>query len=261
MRLAVLSPYGTYHQESGLLYLVANYLAKRGAEVVQLRCDGALPACGRDVKYGEGRAPFTCLRCLSEQGALAQWAGIRSRDLSTFISPQDVLESSKWMSSIARSDLERVEFRGVRLWEACGSRIQAQVGEVSPRDVTPAQEEEARSAFLSYVYSVVASERFFAAWKPTMSFVISSTDPIARAYLTHARRGETEASVFTFDPSTESIVVELLSSGATYSTALILPEVTSMRSDPRTWAPELSAIVDELLSFLGHGADLVPGVE
>jgi len=243
------------------VYLVANYLAKRGAEVVQLRCDGSLPACGRDVKYSEGRAPFSCLRCLSEQGALAQWAGIRSRDLSTFISPQDVLESSKWMSSIARSDLERVEFRGVRLWDACASRIQARLGEVSPRDITTVQEEEVRSSFLSYVYSVVGSERFLAAWKPTMSFVICSNDPVARAYLSHAQQGAGEASVFTFDPSTESIAVEILSSGATYSTALVLPEVTSMRSDPRTWAPELSAIVDELLSFLGHGADLVPVVE
>lgn len=40
MKLAIFSPYGSFHRESGLMYLVANYLDKQGGDVAQLRCDG-----------------------------------------------------------------------------------------------------------------------------------------------------------------------------------------------------------------------------
>jgi hypothetical protein len=163
------------------------------------------------------------------------------------------------MSSIVRAELDRIEFRGVRLWDVCAPTIEARLKTSKLSDLTSGDESIVRSMFVSYVYAVVASERFVASWKPTLSFAISSQDPTAHAYLSHIRRSDGDAAIFTFDPSSESIVVEMLSSGETYTTALILPQVTEMRSDPRTWAPELAAIVNELLSFLGHGADLIPG--
>jgi len=259
MRLALFSPYGSFHREAGLLYLVANYLDKQGGEVVQLRCDGALSACGRDKKHIGGRSPFACLQCLGEQSALSQWAGVRSRDVSSFIAPEDVTQSSKWISSVAREELDRLEFRGIRLWEMCSNEFAARWGAAQVSSLTPTQEQSVRALFVSYVHAVVASERFLASWKPTLSFAISQSDLISNAYLSQLRRSGGEAAIFTFNSQEESIVVESLHSGAKYTTTLILPEITEMRADPRTWAPELAAIVNELLSFLGHGADLIPG--
>lgn len=258
MKLALFSPYGSFHREAGLLYLVANYLDKQGGEVLQLRCDGALSACGRDRKYVGGRTPFSCLQCIGEQSALSHWAGVRARDLSSFIAPEDVAQSSKWIAAISREEFDRLEFRGVRLWDVCAPEIIARWEGVQVSTLTPIQEEGVRALFISYVHAVVASERFLAAWKPTLSFVISKGDPLSNAYLSQLRRSGGEAAIFTFDPQEEAIVVESLNSGATYMTTLILPEITEMRADPRTWAPELAAIVNELLSFLGHGADLIP---
>jgi hypothetical protein len=56
----------------------------------------------------------------------------------------------------------------------------------------------------------------------------------------------------------ESISVESLKGGESSTTTLIIPEATEMRNDPRTWLPELAAPVNEMPSFLGHCADLVP---
>jgi hypothetical protein len=258
MKLAIFSPYGSFHRESGLMYLVANYLDKQGGDVAQLRCDGALPACGRDRKHQSGRTPFSCLQCMGEQKALAQWATIKSRDLSSYIVPDDALKSAQWISSISKADLYRIEFRGVRLWDVCEKEFQARWNIDSLETISSAQERDLRALYVSYVHTVVSSERFIASWKPTLNFVVGSTDPLAQAYLSQARRGDSDAAVFSYNAADESISVESLKTGEKYTTTLIIPEATEMRADPRTWAPELTAIVNEMLSFLGHGADLVP---
>lgn len=259
MKLAIFSPYGSFYRESGLMYLVANYLDKQGGDVAQLRCDGALPACGRDKKQVSGRAPFSCLGCMAEQKGLAQWAGINSRDLSSYVIPDDALKSAQWISSIGRADLFRIEFRGVRLWDVCEEEFRARwkLGE-SLDQISGAQEQDLRSLYVSYVRALVSSERFLASWKPTLSFVAAARDPLSHAYLSQVKRLDGDAAVFFHNAAEELIVVESLKTGERYTTSLILPEATEMRADPRTWAPELTAIVHEMLSFLGHGADLVP---
>ncbi len=258
MKLSVFSPYGSFHRESGLLYLVANYLDKQGADVLQLRCDGALPACGRDKKYSTGRTPFSCLQCSGEQSALAQWAGVRSRVVSAALTPEDVLESAKWISAVSSKELDRLEFRGVRLWEVCRREVLERWDVETVAALSAAQERDLRNLYLSYVHTVVSSERFITTWKPTLSFVPMSQDVLSNAYLSQVRRLGGEAALFSYLPEEESILVESLSNGSQYKTTLILPDIIQMRSDPRTWAPELSAIVNEMLSFLGHGADLIP---
>ncbi len=258
MKLAIFSPYGSFHRESGLMYLVANYLDKQGGDVAQLRCDGALPACGRDKKHQSGRTPFSCLQCMGEQKALAQWATIKSRDLSSYIVPDDALKSAQWISSIGKGDLFRIEFRGIRLWDVCESEFQTRWNIESLEKISSAQERDLRALYVSYVHTVVSTERFLASWKPTLNFVVGSSDPLAQAYLSQVRRGEGDGAIFTYDVAAEAITVESLKTGERYTTTLIIPEATEMRPDPRTWAPELTAIVNEMLSFLGHGADLVP---
>jgi hypothetical protein len=195
---------------------------------------------------------------MGEQKALAQWANIKSRDLSSFIVPDDALKSAQWISSMSKTDLYRIEFRGVRLWDISENEFQARCNIESLEKISPAQERDLRALYVSYVHTVVSSERFVASWKPTLHFVVGSNDPLAQAYLSQARCADVEVAVFSCDAIGESITVESLKTGEKYTTTLIIPDATEMRADPRTWAPELTAIVNEMLSFLGHGADLVP---
>lgn len=259
MKLAIFSPYASLNRESGLMYLVANYLEKQGADVMQLRCDGALPACGRDRSHQSGRTPFACLQCMGEQKALAQWASAKSRDLSSYVVPDDALKSARWISSVGRSDLSRIEFRGVRLWEVCQREFQARWNlEGALETLSSVQEQDLRSLYVAYVHTVVSSERFLSSWKPSFNFVVASNDPLSQAYLSQVRRIDGDAAIFAYSAANESIEVESLKTNTRYSTTLVLPSATEMRADPRTWAPELTAIVNELLSFLGYGADVVP---
>jgi hypothetical protein len=255
MKLALYAPYGTLHKEGGLLYLVSNYLAKNGAEVVQLRCDGAVPACGRDRGDGVVRSPFQCARCLNDQHALAQWAGVSVVDISAEITPDDVQTVSQWMQSVARDALERVEFRGVNLWSACRSELLMRWEDLSPARLTEAQELDIRALFVSYVRTAVASERFFARFNPTLVLVTSIHDLLSHAFVLQAKQAGLDTAVGWYNPESEDVGIELLASRQSYSTSVILEGLVSMRSDPRTWGPEITAMVHEALTFLGCAPD------
>lgn len=259
MKLAVIAPYGDYHRESGLIYLLANALTKRGGDVVQTRCDGALLACGRDQKHPGGkRTPFSCLHCISEQSALARWAEVRNRDLSTYLTPEDNAQSAQWVQTAKREELARLEFRGERVWDVCAQETSDRWALNSERDLTAEQERSVRALFLGYIHAVVSSERFIAAFKPSLSFIAGGTDPVTRAYLSQARRAEGDVALFSYREEDDSIVISNLKHNTQLTTTVVLSDITEMRSDYRTWAPELKAIVSEISSFLGYGEDLIP---
>jgi hypothetical protein len=257
MKLALFSPYGSLHRESGLLYLVANYLAKNGADVVQLRCDGALPACGRDRSGGAIRSPFQCARCMNEQRSLVQWSGGNHRDISTFIIPEDVLQTAEWIHGVPSESLTRVEFRGVNLWSACSAELRMRWEELDPSSLTESQQSDIRALFVSYVRVAIASDRFIEQWKPTTTLISSINDPMAHAFLARAQLAKVEVAVVSFDPEEDAVVVESLATKERYRTKLVLEGITSMRSDPRTWGPEVTAVVHEVLTYLGYAPDRV----
>jgi hypothetical protein len=257
MKLAIFSPYGSLHRESGLLYLVANYLAKNGADVAQLRCDGALPACGRDRRGDTPRSPFQCARCMNEQRDLAQWSAANVRDVSTLIVPEDVLKTAQWIQGVPTEALPRVEFRGVNLWGACAAEFQMRWDELNPQALTEAQQSDVRALFVAYVRVAVASERFIEQWKPTATIISSIHDPMTHAYLLQAKLAKLETSVFSFDPEDDAVIVESFATKERYVTKLVLEGITSMRSDPRTWGPEVTAVVHEVLTYLGYAPDRV----
>lgn len=280
MKVALFSPYGVTHTESGVLYLVANYLLKSGAEVVQLRCDGAVPACGRDPLGAGGRPLGSCARCMAEQRALSQWCGAKTRDLSSLIVPDDVMQSAKWIAAVPGEDLGRAEFRGVNLWQVCEREIQRRLPNSTPTRLSAGEgtrtgegrvvesqraESLVRDLFTTFVHAAVAAERFITAYSPEISLVAGGDDVVTQAYVSQLRALETdgaagEVAVFSYDQSSESVVIEARGGDGTearYSTTLLLGGITAMRSDPRTWAPEVTAVVYEILTFLGFAPDRV----
>lgn len=257
MRLSIFSPYGQLHKEGGLLYLVANFLARNGAEVATLRCDGAVPACGRDKNGSVTRAPFQCARCANEQQALAVWSGGRARDISADTAAEDILKTARWLRGVPTQDLPRVEFRGVNVWSVCRAEFGARWEDVDLARLTTAQEADLRALFSSYVRTCVASERFFEVFKPTLCFATASADPLTYGFLSQARAAQVETALFSYDADDETISVSSADLEKRYSTSLVLEGVTSMRADPRTWGPEVTSVVHEVLTFLGYGPDRV----
>jgi hypothetical protein len=159
------------------------------------------------------------------------------------------------MASVKAADLGRAEFRGVSLFDVCRSDFIQQTGHSSAAELSSGDEQALRSLYVAYVQGVVASERFLTQWSPNITFIAASDDAISSAYRLQVATRGVDAALFTYDAADEAIVVESLRSGERYSSKLILDGITSMRSDPRTWAPEVRAIVHEIMSFLGYAAD------
>jgi|694.fasta_scaffold08705_15 hypothetical protein len=257
MKLAVFAPFGLMSREAGVMYLLANYLHKNGAEVMQLRCDGAQRACARDAVTPGFRTPFACAPCMSEQSALAQWAGVKSRSLSTLLGPEDVTQSRMWLAGLASDELFRAEFRGESLWQCCQEQFLSRWGLQGGQEISAEQEANLRDLFVAHIQVRVAAERFLSAVKPTLHFVAGGNEGASCAYLLEAKRAGGEVAVFGYDAETDSISVRSSGAQTVYQTSLILEGITSMRNEPRTWAPEVTAIVHEMLSFLGCAPDRV----
>jgi len=257
MKVAVYSPYGALHKESGLIFLVANYLASNGADVAQFRCDGAVPACGRDRGAGAVRTPFQCARCLNEQAALGTWAGLSVKNLSREVVSEDVKTAAEWIQQVSSDALERVEFRGVNLWKACRSELVMRWEQLDPSALSEAQQADIRALFISYVRTAVASERFLNRFNPDLVLVSSVHDLLVHAFVLQAKQANRDIAVGWYNPESETVGLESLETLESYSTSLIVEGLATMRSDPRTWGPEITAVVHEVLTFLGCAPDRV----
>jgi hypothetical protein len=255
MKVALCAPYGSLHKESGLLFLVANYLAKSGSDLVQLRCDGAVPACGRDRGAGVERSPFQCARCIGDQGSFASWAGASVRELSHEILPEDVMTAATWIQGVASGALERVEFRGVNLLSACRSELAMRWEALDFAALTEVQELDVRALFLSYVRMAVASERFLSRTRPNLALVSSIRDPLSHAFVLQAKQAQVDTVVGWYKAESQTVGLESLATRQSYSTSIVIEGLTTMRSDPRTWGPEITAMVHEALTFLGCAPD------
>jgi hypothetical protein len=192
---------------------------------------------------------------LNDQRAFAAWAGASVSDISSEIVPEDVQTAAKWIQGVAPESLERVEFRGVNLWSACRSELVMRWEQLHPAELTEAQEQDIRALFISYVRTAVASERFLSRFSPTLVLVSSIRDPLSHAFVLQAKQAKIDTAVGWYDPDSETVGIESLATRQSYATSLILEGLVSMRSDPRTWGPEITAMVHEALTFLGCAPD------
>jgi hypothetical protein len=194
---------------------------------------------------------------VGEQRRLSDWADVQAYELSAFVTSEDKLQSAKWMASVQRADLERAEFRGINLWQVCRNEFAQQTGLDALDDLSALHEQLLRELYVAFVQAAVAADRFVVQWAPTLSFVAHTSDSMTHAYLSQLGEKAIDCATFMYDGAEESIIVESAKSQERYASKLILDSITSMRSDPRTWAPEVRAIVNEIMSFLGYGADRV----
>jgi hypothetical protein len=259
MKISFFSPYYTPLREAALALLVLNYLGRRGAHVVEFRCNGGVLECNRNQTTGGLRNPFECVRCIAEQSAISRWCGAGMSNLSDELGPDDMITTSRWAASVALESFKRVEFRGVNVWEACCSTIISRWNALDLNQLKADQELAIRAIFESYVLMAVASERFLKRFEPDLVFALSSGDVLSEAYLSEARASGVEVVRFGFLVDSGESVVERSLSGdeqvRRYTTGLIVDEPLSLRSDPRSWGAEITAVVHEVLSFLDCAPD------
>lgn len=250
MKIITHAPYAQASNEGGLIHLIANYLHVNFGEVSQLRCNGAFSLCDRDEETSWQRDMSSCLRCMNEQQSLASWSGIYTQDLSSYIHSDEILESRRWMFSVATDQLLRLSLKGINLSELCKESFAARCGVGEPDLMNKRHEQVLRRLLLSAARMCLAVRRFHRTFDPDLCLISGGRDFITRSFVKQSIELNKEIALFQMDLNERCIKIRKISTGKFYTSELMLSDVTTMRSDPRTWPQEVVRLIEDILTFL-----------
>ncbi|MCO6432299.1 MAG: hypothetical protein J5J00_15705 [Deltaproteobacteria bacterium] len=250
MKIALHAPFGSLNLEGGLMYLIANYLRGSGHEVAQLRCNGTFSLCDRDGETSWKRSLDSCLKCSSEQRSLASWGEIAVKDLSSFLTPGEIVDSRRWLLSTPREQLESLSLRGISLYNLCRGSFAARFGTETPDLNNRKHEPMTRRMLLSAARMCLATRRFLNHFSPEVLLVAGGRDYITRSLLVQAEMQKREYVLFSMDSSQRSINIHHPREDKTLACHLLLTDVTMMRADIKTWPPEVVSEIESVLGFL-----------
>jgi len=251
MRIAFLSPYGVLSQESGLVFLLGNYLRRIYPDIVQLRCNGLFSVCDRDAEKGWQRGFQTCFRCMAEQREFSQWSGLTTEDLSRYLEPADIERSRRFVTTLPTDQLQWAQFEGQNLFSLALGSWQNRFNVSRPDLNNSLHEQMIRRFMLSAARVFVAARRFRGRFAPDLIVASGGNDFIARGFAAEAATSGGGLVRCSWDVSRRAILVSHPHRDAVMPCELLLDGLVDMRSDPATWSPMLLGIVEELLLFLG----------
>lgn len=250
MKTVIFSPFGAASEETGLLGLLGNYLKNIIPEICVLRCNGVFSLCDRDSENSWRRGIHGCFVCMQEQGRLAAWAGLRQEDLSLYLTPQQITESKRWALSLAADEMEEAVFGQIKPYSLCRASLRNYFGNLEP-DLSNANHLHiVRRMMISAVRMCQAADCFISAAKPTLALVAGGEDFISGALAERSRVKGVDVAEFRWDLPNRSVKIFHPRLQKEFSCPLVFEDITSMRSDSRTWPWELVRIVEDILVFL-----------
>lgn len=260
MKVVVSTPLGQISQETGLVYLLTNYMNAAAAQCINLRCNGIFSLCDRDAEIGWRRSLDCCIRCAKEQSTLSQWAGYQFEDLSKYLPAHDVERTKRWILTVPASELTEATIDEVVPFALCKHLFAARFGQVAPVDTNKQHEQFLRRAMLSVARMTVAARRFLFAQKPNMVFITGARDFITNCLAQESMRMGIDTILFRWNLEARAISIHHPRNGKVLQCELVTGGVTQMRNDTRTWPLEVIATLDDILGFLGipRGELLVP---
>lgn len=250
MRAGIFIPFGSTSPEAGVIALVGNYLRGLFPDSYQLLCNGLFSFCDRDAEVEWSRDSHTCARCLADQKQSCSWASLTPLELSTYLSKDDVWESRRWALGLSDSDLLSVEFKGLRLYDLFRGSFRTRFGTENVDLANRNHAHFARKLVLATVRTCMATRRFNNVYRSDLTLVAGGYDFITSAFVEQSKRQERPAAVFRWEASNCAVRVSHPFSADSYMCNFVLENVSSMRSDVRSWPPEITQVVQELLAFL-----------
>lgn len=250
MKTVILTPFGCASQETGLIYLIVNYLSQVHKEIVQLRCNGIFSLCERDFLTEWQRSFSACSECLAEQIRLAEWASIGVLDLSQYLTAEEAVNSKRWLASIDASNLERSRYKGINIYQLCRESVEKRLGISDTTAHNKFHELTLRRLMLSAVRMLMATKRFNNQFHPDLALVAGGNDLITRSFVEQSQEQKKEVAVFSWNLGGHSITITHLRTGRTFSCDLVLEGIAEIRKDFRSWPPEFLDIIDQVLAFL-----------
>jgi hypothetical protein len=249
MRISVFAPYGPYSQESGVIYLLSNYLSEQFPDVVQLRCNGLFSVCARDSETNWKRDFDSCMMCMSDQAHLQRWSGVTALDASRFVSAEEVEASGRWLQELEDEDLVTAALGDATIYSLCESSFEKRVG--TSFDVSNKRHVQVlRRMILTVIRTHQVATSFQRSFSPDLCFIADGKDMVTGTFAKSLAGTHTESVLFRWDAHKRSIFIKR--SGATegISCDLLLDGVSNMRADRKTWPRELTDIINEILEYL-----------
>lgn len=251
MSLGIFSPYGRASGETGFLMVLARYLSRRGYGMVQLRCNGVLPTCGRDQLKAGGRQLMSCVECMNEQDQGTRWAELNTMDISGYFRPTDFLEHQRALSLCSIKELERFTADGVCVGEICASMMRSTTGgqEAASSDAMPDRGQRnilLQTARALNAFSRLTLEHAFDAFLTPAGddFYLKSLAAVAE------RRGVRH---FRFKWEAASLTMKITGalSGQEFKSNLFFDDVSAMRSNVESWPEEIQSQLKAVEMYLG----------
>jgi hypothetical protein len=257
MTVGILTPFAGRHEESGLLYLVANYLrhtssaAGQAIDLIQLRCNGLFSVCDRDADRDWKRGMHSCLSCAQDQGEHAAWSSVLTVEASPLL-PAEVAESTKRFSALLPSaELLGVVYEGHPLFEIWRGSFEARFGSIKPDLSNKQHEKFVRRLVLSTTRMLEVAKRFNNKFQPVLSCVVGCNDYITRAFVAQsALQGRTVAT-FRWELQERLIKIDRSDTKETVQSELVLEGVTDMRQDVGSWSQPVLEVAENIARFLG----------
>jgi len=250
MKVCVFAPYAAYHQEVGLISAVANYLASKFPEVAWLQCNGVFSLCERDAEASWNRNLSSCFRCMSQQQALFNWANLQPLRLSSFLSPEDIWESKRWIVNLSSEALLDAELKGVRLLDLCRETFYNRFGISDPDPKNKNHEQFLRRLALATLRACLSAAKFNNRFMPELSLVASGSDFLTASFQKQSLIQRRNVALFKWEVTQKAVIIKSPYRSETFKCEFLLEDVTSMRSDCSTWPAELLQVVKDILFYL-----------
>ncbi|MCB0333787.1 MAG: hypothetical protein KDD55_09835 [Bdellovibrionales bacterium] len=251
MTIALLAPYGGLSQESGVMYLLANYLKESHTKVSQLQCNGVFSLCDRDGLQNWRRTLTSCLECSHEQRALADWGGLEPIRLSEYISPEIVQETKRTVLSKSPEQIWKSHWKGISLEKVLRGSFARRFGVAHPDFRNKSHQYAVQRLGLSAMRMIMASKQFLKKADLTCSFVASGDDFISASYCAVAQKVDALVVRFKWDLGSRVVRIYCGDDPRYQTCEILLDSISSVRSEVSSWPEELIVLLDGIVRELG----------
>jgi len=256
MSTIVFTPFATFGQECGILYLLANYLNAAEKPILRASCNGIFSLCDRDQLSGWKRGTQSCLSCMSDQRNLALWSGIDDLPLSEFLLPEEIERTKRWVLGLDSSALLDVEFDGVVLSELCVGSFERRFGTTRIDLRNSHHEYYFRRLLLSAARMKVLMKRFLRKVEANFHLVAGGADFISATYARECLQHDKRVVFFRWSSGSRFVDITRADSQDSLRCEILLDDIASMRREVSTWPDELLSMLEELVEFVGYEPDV-----
>ena len=258
MKILVHAPFGTASEETGLLYLVLKYLRRTYPEITQLRCGGTFSICDRDADTFWKREVSTCFRCIQDQKDLAQWGELGTTDLSSHLIPEELIRTRKWIAFAKTEELLALRYEDIHPYPLVRGSFRVRFGVEEPNLSNKHHEQIIRRQLLSAVRAILSTRRYLARGLPDLALIVKGDDFISASVGSECDRAGVATSRFRWDIESRQVHVSHSARPDRFLCSLVLNGLPTMRTDMKTWPPEILTIVHEVSQFLGIDPNQAP---